>query len=101
MKELGGSFADGFDDCFHQVKASYPDLDLSHASINAPPQTLTQVVYSEGIDELFTDETNPDPKVKGDVTQVDQEKSVEEGIRQFEVDQMIEEKEEETPVAQK
>ena len=86
LKELGSSFADGFDDCFHQVKASYPNLDLSHVSIDAPPQTLTQPVYSEGIDELFADETNPDPQVDRDVTQADQEKSVEECIRQFEVD---------------
>ena len=35
LKELGGSFANGFDDCFFQVKASFPDLDLSHVSIDA------------------------------------------------------------------
>ena len=35
LKELGGSFVDGFDDCFHQVKASFLDLDLSHISIEA------------------------------------------------------------------
>ena len=35
LAELGSSFADNFDDCFHQVKASFPDLDLSHVSINA------------------------------------------------------------------
>jgi len=33
--ELGGSFADGFDDCLRQVKASFLDLDLSKISINA------------------------------------------------------------------
>ena len=35
LKELKGYFADGFDDCFCQVKASFPDLDLSHVSIDA------------------------------------------------------------------
>ena len=35
IKELGGSFVDGFNDCFRQVKASFPDLDLSHISIEA------------------------------------------------------------------
>ena len=35
LKELGGSFVDSFDDCFHQVKASFLDLDLSHISIEA------------------------------------------------------------------
>ena len=35
LKVLGGSFADGFDNCFHQVKASFMNLDLSHISIDA------------------------------------------------------------------
>ena len=35
LKELGGFFADEFDDCFRQVKTSFPNLDLSHISINA------------------------------------------------------------------
>ena len=34
LYELGGSFADGFNNCFRQVKASFPDLDLSEISIN-------------------------------------------------------------------
>ena len=34
LYELGGSFADGFNDCFCQVKASFPDLDLSKISID-------------------------------------------------------------------
>ena len=29
LAELGVSFAEGFDDCLRQVKASYPDLALS------------------------------------------------------------------------
>lgn len=37
LRELGGSFTDGFDDCIRQVKASFPDLDLSHVSIDAQP----------------------------------------------------------------
>ena len=35
LKELGGFFADEFDDCFRQVKTSFPNLDLSHISIDA------------------------------------------------------------------
>ena len=35
LTELGGTYADGFNDCLCQVKASFPDLDLSHVSINA------------------------------------------------------------------
>ena len=41
LAKLGGSFADNFDDCFRQVKASFPDLDLSYISIDAQAQTLT------------------------------------------------------------
>ena len=37
LRELSGSFADGFDDCIRQVKASFLDLDLSHDSIDAQP----------------------------------------------------------------
>ena len=48
LKELGGSFANGFDNCFHQVRASFPELDLSHVSIDAQAQTPAQPVYSEG-----------------------------------------------------
>ena len=29
LYELGSCFVDGFNDCLHQVKASFPDLDLS------------------------------------------------------------------------
>ena len=61
LKKLGGSFADGFDDCFRQVKVSYLDLDLSHVSIDAPTQTPIQLVNCEGTEELFADESNPDP----------------------------------------
>ena len=57
LKLLGGSFADGFDDYFCQVKASFPDLDLSHVSIDTQDQTPTQPIYFEGTNELFADET--------------------------------------------
>ena len=35
LVELGGSFADSFDDCLHQVKASFLNMDLSHNTIDA------------------------------------------------------------------
>ena len=41
LKELGGSIANGFDDCFRQVEVSFPNLDLSHISIDTQAQTLT------------------------------------------------------------
>ena len=86
LKELEGYFADGFDDCFCQVKASFPDLDLSHVSIDAQAQTLAQPVYSKGTDELFADETNPDPQGDGNAVPSDQEKFVEDVARHLEGD---------------
>ena len=35
LAKLGGSFIDGFDNYLCQVKASFPDLDLSHITIDA------------------------------------------------------------------
>ena len=56
LAELGGSFVEGFDDAFYQVKTSYPDLDLSHANINIQDQTSVQPVHSKSTDELFVDD---------------------------------------------
>ena len=56
LAELGGSFAKGFDDCLRQVKASFPELDLSHVNINAQAQTSVQPVHSESTDELFAND---------------------------------------------
>ena len=36
LTELGGTYEDSFDDCLCQVKASFPDLNLAHVSIDAP-----------------------------------------------------------------
>ena len=35
LYELGSFFTDGFDDCLHQVKTTFLDLDLSQISIDA------------------------------------------------------------------
>jgi len=35
FSKLGGSFAEGFDNGLHQVKASYLDLDVSYVTIDA------------------------------------------------------------------
>ena len=100
LKELGGSFVDGFNDCFCQVKASFPDLDLSHVSIDAQAQTPAQLVYFEGTDELFVDDTNPDLQGDGDPGQVEQEKSIQVTTRHLEGDQVVKERNEETFIAQ-
>ena len=53
LAELRGSFAKGFDNCLHQVKASYPNLDLSNINIDAPAQTSVHPVHSKSTNELF------------------------------------------------
>ena len=62
LTELGGSFAEGFDDCLCQVRAPHPNLDLSNININAPAQTSVQPVPSESTDELLTDDVPGDRK---------------------------------------
>ena len=99
LKELSGSFADNFDDCLHQVKASFPDLDLSHVSIDAQAQTLAKLVDSKGTDELFANDTNPNPQGDRDASQFEQEKSIEVATRHPEGDQVVEERYEKTPAA--
>lgn len=42
--KLGGTFANGFNDCFYQVKASFPDLDLPQISIASAAQTQARLV---------------------------------------------------------
>ena len=44
-----------------QVKDSFLNLDLSHITIDVEGQTPARLVEFEGIDELFTDDINPDP----------------------------------------
>ena len=39
LAELGRFFADGLDNYLCQFKASFPDLDLSHVTIDAQAQT--------------------------------------------------------------
>lgn len=74
LSKLGTSFANDFDDYLHQVKASYPNLNLAHISLDAEGQTSAQPVDSEGTDELFS-------KDLGD-GEVQKDDGVEEGIVQ-------------------
>ena len=100
LAELGGSFADDFDNCLRQVKASFPNLDLSHITIDAKGQTPARPVESKGIEDLFVDDANPNTQVEEEAIHGDQEKSIEDDVRHLEVDQTTEEKDEENPVAQ-
>ena len=56
LSELGVSYNDGFDDALRQVKALYPELDISSVNINVPEQTSVQPVQSEDTNELFGDD---------------------------------------------
>ena len=92
IKELDGSFTDGFDNCFHQVKASFPNLDLSHISINAQAQTPAQPVYFESIDELFADDSTPNPQGGEETAHKDQAEPVEDASRPLEGNRSVGEK---------
>ena len=56
LKELGGSFLQGFDDSLRQVKKAYPDLDLSMISLTDQGQTSALPVASENTEDLFGEE---------------------------------------------
>lgn len=47
LAKLGDSFANGFDDCLRQVKASFLDLDLSQITIDVEGQILAHPVDSK------------------------------------------------------
>ena len=85
LRELSGSFADGFDDCKCQVKVSFLDLDLSHINIDAQPQTPAQPVSFVGTNNLFADDPVTEPLGDGE-TPVDQVKSVGDKVRTLEGD---------------
>ena len=56
LKELGGSFLQGFDDALRQLKKAYPDLDISMINVNDQDQTSALPVASENTDDLFGDD---------------------------------------------
>ena len=57
LKELGGSFLQGFDDALRQIKKAYPDLDVSMISVSNQDQTSALPVASDNTEDLFGDET--------------------------------------------
>lgn len=56
LSELSTSFVDSFEDCLRQVKASFPDLNLSHINVDPEGQTTGTPVDSVWTDELFGEE---------------------------------------------
>ena len=53
VSELGVSYNDDFDDALRQVKALYPELDVSSININVPKPTFVRPDQSEDTNELF------------------------------------------------
>ena len=56
LRELGGSFLQGFDDALRQLKKAYPELDVSMINVNDQNQTSALPVASENTDDLFGDD---------------------------------------------
>ena len=56
LSKLRVSYNDGFDDALRQVKALYPELDISSVNINVPKQTSIQPAQSKDTNELFGDD---------------------------------------------
>lgn len=97
LAELGSSFVDDFDDFLYQVKASFPDLDLSHITIDVEGQISARPIDFEGTDELFEDDTTSNPQGdKEAAPHDDQTKSIDKESRPLEGNQMVEEKDGET-----
>ena len=92
LVELGTSFAKGFDDALCQVKTSYPDLNVSHVTIEVHDQLTTQPVLLESMKDLFADDATVDLQGDGGATTKGQLKTVEEGTRHLEDVQTVEEK---------
>ena len=96
---------DGFNDCLHQLKASFPGLDLAHVSMDALAQTLALLIYSESTDELFANDAlvnDATVDLQGDEDSApgDQQKTNEEGTHQPKDVQIVEEKDDDTPAVQ-
>ena len=56
ISELGVLYNNGFDDALHQVKALYPELDVSSINISVLEQTFVHPAQSEDTNELFRDD---------------------------------------------
>ena len=65
LSELGVSYNDGFDDALCQVKALYPELDVSSVNINVPEQTSVQpVLVSNALVDLTVEGESKDDQAR-------------------------------------
>ena len=79
ISEFGVSYNDGFDDALHQVKALYPELDISSVNISVPEQTSVHPDQSEDTNELFGEDV---PVTNAPVVLTVEEESKNEETRQ-------------------
>ena len=79
ISEFGVSYNDGFDDALHQVKALYPELDVSSVNISVPEQTSVHPDQSEDTNELFGEDV---PVTNAPVVLTVEEESKNEEARQ-------------------
>ena len=56
LRELEGSFLQGFNDALRQLKKAYLELDVSMINVNDQDQTSALPVASENINDLFGDD---------------------------------------------
>ena len=56
ISELRVFYNNDFDDTFRQVKALYPELDVSSVNISVPEQTPIHPAQTEDTNELFKDD---------------------------------------------
>lgn len=68
LTELSDCYDDNFQDCLHQVKALYLNLDVSQMSLNNVAQTSTPTVDHEDTDQIFEAETMPNVQGNGEAT---------------------------------
>lgn len=90
LDELSGCYDDGFQECLRQVKALYPNLDVSQVSLGNVAQTPARTVELLGTDELF--KVDPTPNAHGDeeaTPEDEQVKSVEDENRPVGEDEPI------------
>lgn len=92
--ELGESVAEGFNDAFNQVKNSYPDLDVSHVTIETHAHSTAQPILLESTEDLLAENVVDDAIVDHQ----GQEKAVEEGTHHPEDAHVVEE--DDTPSVQ-
>lgn len=64
LTELSDCYNDGFQEYLRQLKALYPDLDVSQVSLDNVAQTSAPTVNHEDTDEIF--EVESMPYVQGD-----------------------------------